>query len=69
MNAENNTYGCQHQCQSRERKWFEVHEVLDIFVILVCKPHCIDNFLDDWHLEKATMLILHKRPMLFTTYK
>ena len=69
MSAENNTYGCQHQCQSREREWFEACEVLDTFVILVCKPHCIDNFLDDWRLEKAMTLVLHECPMLSTTYK
>jgi len=43
--------------------------MLDAFVVLVCKPHRIDNFLDDWRLEKATTFILHGRPMLSTPYQ
>ena len=43
--------------------------MLDAFVVLVHEPHRLADFLDDWRLEKTMALILHERPMLFTTYQ
>ena len=40
--------------------------MLDAFIILVCEPHSIDDFLYDRRLEKAMTLVLYERPMLST---
>ena len=46
-----------------------MHVMFDAFVVLVCKPHHIDYFLDDRCLEKATTLVLQERPMLSAAYQ